>query len=102
MNDFGLGRLDDAGLQLFVYINTDRYCAKEWVLFPAGEAGAVTTEYSSPSTDDHDVFTHEGHKSKRSKSFLPLPSALVLEGEFFQLSEKFKSRCPLLVSVFLL
>lgn len=137
VNDFGLNRLDELGLQLFVYINTDRYCAKEWVLFPrqtcpehyhppvtdgdsgkeetfrvkfgtvylyvegektkhpktqppdqdrdyftaahevvltagdqytippntrhwfqAGEAGAVTAEYSSPSTDDHDIFTH--------------------------------------------
>ncbi|WP_082233049.1 D-lyxose/D-mannose family sugar isomerase [Halobacillus massiliensis] len=137
VNDFGLNRLDELGLQLFVYINTDRYCAKEWVLFPrqtcpehlhppvtegdpgkeetfrvkfgtvylyvegeptenpkteppeedkehftaaheviltagdqytippntrhwfqAGEAGAVTAEYSSPSTDDYDIFTH--------------------------------------------
>ncbi|MCA1023692.1 D-lyxose/D-mannose family sugar isomerase [Halobacillus litoralis] len=137
VNDYGLGRLDEIGLQLFVYINTDRYCAKEWVLFPrqtcpehlhppvsendsgkqetfrvkygtvylyvegdpvedpaalppekdqdhftafheiiltagdqytippntkhwfqAGETGAVTAEYSSTSTDDHDIFTH--------------------------------------------
>ncbi len=29
VNDFGLGRLDDLGLQLFMYINTERYCAKE-------------------------------------------------------------------------
>lgn len=138
VNDFGLGRLEELGLQLFVYINTDRYCAKEWVLFPrqtcpehlhppvesgdpgkqetfrckfgtvylyvegeatsnpkvhppeqdreqftaareviltagdqytippntkhwfqAGEEGAVTAEYSSTSTDDHDIFTHK-------------------------------------------
>lgn len=32
--DYGLGRLDELGLQLFVYVNTDRYCAKELVLFP--------------------------------------------------------------------
>ena len=32
--DFGLGRLRDVGLQLVVYVNTDRYCAKELVLLP--------------------------------------------------------------------
>jgi D-lyxose ketol-isomerase len=32
--DFGLGRLDQIGLQIVVYVNTDRVCAKELVLFP--------------------------------------------------------------------
>jgi D-lyxose ketol-isomerase len=32
--DFGLGRLHEVGLQVLVYVNTDRYCAKELVLFP--------------------------------------------------------------------
>lgn len=32
--DFGLGRLDETGLQLVVYVNTDRVCAKEMVLLP--------------------------------------------------------------------
>ncbi len=32
--DFGLGRLDEIGLQLLVYVNTERVCAKELVLFP--------------------------------------------------------------------
>jgi D-lyxose ketol-isomerase len=32
--DFGLGRLEEIGLQLVVYVNTDRVCAKELVLFP--------------------------------------------------------------------
>jgi D-lyxose ketol-isomerase len=32
--DFGLGRLEEIGLQLVVYENNDRYCAKELVLFP--------------------------------------------------------------------
>jgi D-lyxose ketol-isomerase len=31
--DFGLGRLREIGLQLLVYVNTDR-CAKELVLYP--------------------------------------------------------------------
>jgi D-lyxose ketol-isomerase len=32
--DFGLGRLRELGLLVHVYVNTDRYCAKELVLFP--------------------------------------------------------------------
>lgn len=31
---FGLGELEKQGLELVTYINTDRYCAKELVLFP--------------------------------------------------------------------
>ena len=32
--DFGLDDLARTGLELVVYVNTDRYCAKELVLFP--------------------------------------------------------------------
>jgi len=34
ITDFSLGRLNEFGLQLIVYINTERVCAKEMVLFP--------------------------------------------------------------------
>jgi D-lyxose ketol-isomerase len=42
--DFGLGELDRTGLQLFTYINTDRYCAKDLVLFP----GQTCPEHRHP------------------------------------------------------
>jgi D-lyxose ketol-isomerase len=42
--DFGLGRLHELGLQLFVYVNTDRYCAKELVLLP----GQTCPEHRHP------------------------------------------------------
>ena len=32
--DFGLGELARTGLEIVTYVNTDRYCAKELVLFP--------------------------------------------------------------------
>lgn len=53
--DFGLGDLEKTGLEIVVYVNTDRYCAKELILFPrqtcpehrhppvAGEAGKMET-----------------------------------------------------------
>jgi D-lyxose ketol-isomerase len=53
--EFGLGELEQTGLELVVYINTDRYCAKELIMFPgqtcpehrhpavAGQAGKMET-----------------------------------------------------------
>ena len=32
--DFGLGEVERQGLEIVVYANTDRYCAKELVMFP--------------------------------------------------------------------
>jgi D-lyxose ketol-isomerase len=32
--DFGLSRLAETGLQIVVYVNTERVCAKELVMFP--------------------------------------------------------------------
>ncbi|MEN6357594.1 MAG: D-lyxose/D-mannose family sugar isomerase [Armatimonadota bacterium] len=32
--DFGLGRLESEGLEIVVYVNNDRYCAKEMLIFP--------------------------------------------------------------------
>ena len=42
--EFGLGRLNEIGLQLVTYINTDRVCAKELVLFP----GQICPEHAHP------------------------------------------------------
>lgn len=44
---FGLGNLDAQGLELITYINTDRYCAKDLVLFP----GQTCPEHRHPSVD---------------------------------------------------
>jgi len=32
--DFGLGEFETTGLAIIVYVNTDRYCAKELILLP--------------------------------------------------------------------
>lgn len=42
--DFGLGALQESGLQLVTYINTARVCAKELVLFP----GQTCPEHRHP------------------------------------------------------
>jgi D-lyxose ketol-isomerase len=45
--DFGLGKLRETGLMLLLYVNTDRYCAKELVLFP----GQACPEHRHPPFD---------------------------------------------------
>ena len=45
--DFGLSRLEESGLQLLVYVNTDRYCAKELVL----RSGQTCPEHRHPPFD---------------------------------------------------
>ena len=48
VTDFGLGRREELGLQLLVYVNTDRVCAKELVLFP----GQTCPEHRHPPVGD--------------------------------------------------
>ncbi len=47
VTDFGLGRLAEVGLQLVVYVNSERVCAKEIVLFPS----QVCPEHRHPPFD---------------------------------------------------
>ncbi|MGA9386639.1 MAG: D-lyxose/D-mannose family sugar isomerase [Candidatus Sulfotelmatobacter sp.] len=45
--DLGLNRLASEGLELVTYVNTDRYCAKELVLFP----GQTCPEHRHPAVN---------------------------------------------------
>src|SRR5579862_803406 len=45
--DFGLSRLDELGLEVVVYVNTERVCAKELVLYP----GQTCPEHRHPPFD---------------------------------------------------
>ncbi len=44
ITDFGLGEVEQTGLALLVYVNTDRYCAKELILLP----GQTCAEHRHP------------------------------------------------------
>jgi D-lyxose ketol-isomerase len=46
--DFGLSRLDEIGLEVLVYVNTERVCAKELVMFP----GQTCPEHRHPPVGD--------------------------------------------------
>ena len=45
--DFGLNELESTGLEIITYVNTDRVCAKELVLFP----GQTCPEHQHPPVE---------------------------------------------------
>jgi D-lyxose ketol-isomerase len=47
VSDFGLSELDHTGLEVVVYVNTERVCAKEIVMFP----GQTCPEHRHPPFD---------------------------------------------------
>ncbi|MEN2984535.1 MAG: D-lyxose/D-mannose family sugar isomerase [Dictyoglomaceae bacterium] len=78
--DFGLGRLDEIGLELLVYVNTDRVCAKELVLFPR----QICPEHRHPPIEKEEgkeetfrcrwgkVYLYvEGEPTKNPKAIIP-------------------------------
>lgn len=80
--EFGLGQLERQGLELVTYVNTDRYCAKELVLFP----GQTCPEHKHPPIDS-DPGKMETFRCRYGSVFLyvegePTPDirALVPEG----------------------
>lgn len=46
--EFGLGEMEQTGLELVTYINTDRYCAKELIMFPR----QTCPEHRHPRVED--------------------------------------------------
>jgi D-lyxose ketol-isomerase len=47
--DYGLGNLEAVGTEIVVYVNDERYCAKELVLLP----GQTCPEHRHPPFEDH-------------------------------------------------
>jgi D-lyxose ketol-isomerase len=64
--DFGLGRLEEIGLQLVVYINTERVCAKELVLFPH----QMCPEHRHPPVGDDDPGKEETFRCRTGSVLL--------------------------------
>ncbi|HOV34039.1 MAG TPA: D-lyxose/D-mannose family sugar isomerase, partial [Candidatus Hydrogenedens sp.] len=46
--DLGFGRFEELGLAILVYVNTDRYCAKELIMFPR----MICSEHKHPPVGD--------------------------------------------------
>ncbi len=66
--DFGLGDLEKMGLEVLVYVNTDRVCAKELVMFP----GQTCPEHIHP-TKEGKAGKEETFRCRWGKVYLYVP-----------------------------
>ncbi|MBD1382952.1 D-lyxose/D-mannose family sugar isomerase [Bacillus sp. IB182487] len=64
--DFGLNKLESTGLQIVTYVNTDRYCAKELVLFP----NQTCPEHKHPDRSNGDKGKEETFRCRAGKIHL--------------------------------
>ncbi len=79
--DFGLNDVRNMGLELIVYQNNDRYCAKELVLFPR----QTCPEHRHPPIDDRNIGKQETFRCRWGEVYL------YVEGDP---SEKPKAKIP--------
>jgi D-lyxose ketol-isomerase len=66
--DFGLDDIYNMGLQLVVYENNDRYCAKELVLFPR----QTCPEHRHPPLNDRNIGKQETFRCRWGEVYLYL------------------------------
>jgi D-lyxose ketol-isomerase len=79
--DFGLGDVENIGLEIVVYVNNDRYCAKELILFPrqiCPEHGHPVIDRRNPGKQETfrcrwgEVYLYtSGKKTARPKAVIP-------------------------------
>ncbi len=67
--DYGLGTLGTVGLQIHVYVNTGRYCAKELVLLP----GQTCPEHRHPRIDASNPGKQETFRCRWGEVYLHVP-----------------------------
>ncbi len=66
--DYGLDDLEEIGTEIIVYVNNDKYCAKELVLFP----GQICPEHRHPPFDDYEG-KQETFRCRWGKVYLYVP-----------------------------
>jgi len=67
--DFGLGDIDNMGLEIIVYENNDRYCAKELVLFPR----QTCAEHRHPRVSGENIGKQETFRCRWGEVYLYVP-----------------------------
>jgi len=67
--DFGLGRIREIGLEMLVYVNTPRYCAKELVLLPR----QTCPEHLHPKIDESNPGKQETFRCRWGIVYLYVP-----------------------------
>lgn len=64
--DFGLGDIETIGLQIIVYVNNERYCAKELILFPY----QICPEHRHPPIDEKNIGKQETFRCRWGEVYL--------------------------------
>ena len=64
--DFGLGDLTHIGIQVIVYENNDRYCAKELILLP----GQICPEHRHPPISEKNIGKQETFRCRWGETYL--------------------------------
>lgn len=67
--DFGLGKIDEIGLQVVTYINNDRYCGKEMLLLP----GQICPEHWHPKRQDGSLGKQETFRCRWGTVYVFIP-----------------------------
>jgi D-lyxose ketol-isomerase len=67
--DFGLGDIQNIGLEIIVYENNDRYCAKELILFPR----QTCAEHRHPEVGKQNVGKQETFRCRWGEVYLYVP-----------------------------
>lgn len=67
--DYDLGMFDQIGTGIVIYVNSERYCAKEMVLFP----GQLCPEHRHPQIDDNNLGKQETFRCRYGEVYLYLP-----------------------------
>lgn len=75
--DFGLNDIENTGLQLLIYINTERYCAKEMVLF----SGQTCPEHKHPRRFNGEVGKRETFRCRFGKVYLYVDESIEFQAE---------------------
>ncbi len=68
--DLGLGDIRNVGLQVVVYVNNDRYCAKELIMLPR----QICPEHRHPWIDDRNPGKRETFRCRWGEVYLYVPS----------------------------
>ena len=64
--DFGLNDVENIGLELVIYVNNDRYCAKELVLLPR----QIAPEHRHPRVDEKNLGKRETFRCRFGDVYL--------------------------------
>lgn len=67
--DFGLGKIDIVGLQAVTYINTERYCGKEMLVYP----GQICPEHRHPERADGSPGKQETFRCRWGEVYVYVP-----------------------------